>query len=71
MALVDFPAPISLCAITSLIGVFTTAGVQLFEEHRFDLNWSVMSFGHLVGFSVLVSSLLALLPFFRMRKHRL
>ncbi|KAK4794602.1 hypothetical protein SAY86_012596 [Trapa natans] len=52
-ALGDFPAPISLCSITSLIGVFTTAGVQLFEDGRFDLVWSNMSFGHLFGFSIL------------------
>ncbi|PKI41562.1 hypothetical protein CRG98_038073 [Punica granatum] len=56
-ALGDFPAPISLCAITSLIGVFTTAGVQLLEDHRFDLNWSIMSFGNLVGFSVLAGAI--------------
>lgn len=53
----DFPAPISLCAITSLIGVFTTAAVQLFEDHGFDFDWSVMSFGNLVYFSLLAGAI--------------
>ncbi|KAI3408039.1 uncharacterized protein J3R85_020520 [Psidium guajava] len=48
-----FPAPISLCAITSLIGVFTTAAVQLFEEHKLVFSVPLVSFGNLVGFSVL------------------
>ncbi|XP_030515298.1 WAT1-related protein At5g47470 isoform X1 [Rhodamnia argentea] len=48
-----FPAPMSLCAITSLIGVFITAAVQLFEEHKLVFSVPLVSFGNLVGFSIL------------------
>ncbi|KAG5228932.1 integral membrane family protein [Salix suchowensis] len=37
--LVDFPAPMSLCAITSLIGVVITAAVQLIQNHKLDIGW--------------------------------
>ncbi|KAF8032816.1 hypothetical protein BT93_D1639 [Corymbia citriodora subsp. variegata] len=53
VALVDFPAPISLVAITSLIGSIVTAAVQLFEDHKLDNTWSGLSFGMLVVFSFL------------------
>lgn len=67
-----FPAPMSLCAITSLIGAFTTAAVQLFEDHKLMFSLPLVSFGNLVGFSVLVSGnefapriyYIASLPFF-------
>ncbi|GAV85063.1 EamA domain-containing protein [Cephalotus follicularis] len=49
----DFPAPISLCASTSIIGVFTTAAVQLLQDHKFDLGWPLVSIGDLIGYSVL------------------
>ncbi|KAK9020826.1 hypothetical protein V6N11_010838 [Hibiscus sabdariffa] len=49
----DFPAPMSLCAITSLIGVIITSLVQLFEIH--DLQWGspLVSGWDLLGFSLL------------------
>ncbi|XVE57646.1 hypothetical protein DITRI_Ditri04bG0106500 [Diplodiscus trichospermus] len=50
----DFPAPISLCAITSLIGVIITAIVQLFEVHDLQWGWPLVSFRDLIGFSLLV-----------------
>ncbi|KAJ7944741.1 WAT1-related protein [Quillaja saponaria] len=52
-ALGDFPAPMSLCAITSLIGVFMTATVQLFEEQRLDSGWPLVSVADMIGYSVL------------------
>ncbi|KAH9777243.1 WAT1-related protein [Citrus sinensis] len=35
----DFPAPMSLCAITSLIGVFVTTVVELLQNHKLDFGW--------------------------------
>ncbi|XP_059645407.1 WAT1-related protein At5g47470 [Cornus florida] len=52
-ALVDFPAPVSMCAITSLIGAITTAVLQLIQEHKLETGWPAMSFGHLIGYSLL------------------
>ncbi|XP_031248500.1 WAT1-related protein At5g47470 [Pistacia vera] len=52
ITLVDFPVPISLCAITSLIGVVITAIVQFIQEHKLDFGWE-FGFAHIVGYSVL------------------
>ncbi|XP_024935109.3 WAT1-related protein At5g47470 isoform X1 [Ziziphus jujuba] len=49
----DFPAPISLCAITSLIGVFITGAVQLFQDHKFEIGLPFVSVGDMIGYSVL------------------
>ncbi|MBA0852888.1 hypothetical protein Goshw_010880 [Gossypium schwendimanii] len=49
----DFPAPMSLCAITSLIGVIITALVQLVENHVFQWNWPLVDVRVLLGFSLL------------------
>ncbi|KAL0550408.1 hypothetical protein IC582_014918 [Cucumis melo] len=38
----DFPAPMSLCAITSLIGVLLTIGVQIVQYHRIDIAWPLL-----------------------------
>ncbi|KAL4384537.1 hypothetical protein GQ457_15G010520 [Hibiscus cannabinus] len=56
----DFPAPMSLCAITSLIGVIITSLVQLFEIH--DLEWGspLVSGWDLLGFSLLVCKYVSL-----------
>ncbi|KAF2313087.1 hypothetical protein GH714_009192 [Hevea brasiliensis] len=50
----DFPAPMSLCAITSLIGVVITAIVQWFQDHNFGITWPLMELGDLIGYSLLV-----------------
>ncbi|KAI4311647.1 hypothetical protein MLD38_036526 [Melastoma candidum] len=47
----NFPAPMSLSAVTSLIGVFTTMAVELIERHRIDFVGSATTFGSLIGFS--------------------
>jgi hypothetical protein len=52
----DFPAPISLCAITSLIGVIITAIVELVLNHRVDVGWPLMRLGTLICYSILVIS---------------
>ncbi|KAG6782364.1 hypothetical protein POTOM_011763 [Populus tomentosa] len=49
----DFPAPISLCAITSLIGVIITAIVELVLNHRVDVGWPLMRLGTLICYSIL------------------
>ncbi|XP_068318755.1 WAT1-related protein At5g47470-like [Pyrus communis] len=49
----DFPAPISLCAITSLIGVFLTAAVQFIQDHKIETGWPLVSAKQLIGFSLL------------------
>ncbi|XVE65089.1 hypothetical protein DITRI_Ditri07aG0154200 [Diplodiscus trichospermus] len=49
----DFPAPMSLCAITSLIGVIITAAVQLVEDHDLQWGWPLVSVRDLIGFSLL------------------
>ncbi|KAE8683786.1 WAT1-related protein [Hibiscus syriacus] len=49
----NFPAPMSLCAITSLIGVIITSLVQLFENHDFEWGWPLVSAWNLLGFSIL------------------
>ncbi|XWS61997.1 hypothetical protein CRYUN_Cryun07bG0173000 [Craigia yunnanensis] len=49
----DFPAPMSLCAITSLIGVIITAMVQLVEDHDLEWGWPLVSVRDLIGFSLL------------------
>lgn len=49
----DFPAPISLCAITSFIGVVITAMVQVVQDHKFDFGWPLVSTRDLIAYSVL------------------
>ncbi|KAL3743287.1 hypothetical protein ACJRO7_018570 [Eucalyptus globulus] len=53
VTLADFPAPISMVAITSLIGSIMAATVQLFEDHKLDNGWPFLSFGMLVALSFL------------------
>ncbi|KAF9689888.1 hypothetical protein SADUNF_Sadunf01G0139200 [Salix dunnii] len=50
--LVDFPAPMSLCAITSLIGVVITAAVQLIQNHKLDIGWPLVRLEDLICYSV-------------------
>ncbi|KAA8522219.1 hypothetical protein F0562_012892 [Nyssa sinensis] len=52
----DFPAPISLCVITSFIGVILTAIAQLIQEHRLEIGWPLVSVGNLIGYSLLVGT---------------
>ncbi|CAB4309998.1 unnamed protein product [Prunus armeniaca] len=52
----DFPAPMSLCAITSLIGVFITAAVQFVQDRKIETDWPLVSAKDLVGFSLLAGT---------------
>lgn len=54
--LVDFPAPMSLCSLTSFFGTFMTATVQLVEDHEFKPGWPLLSVGDMIGYSLLVIS---------------
>ncbi|KAE8671749.1 WAT1-related protein [Hibiscus syriacus] len=47
----NFPAPMSLCAITSLIGVIITSLVQLFENQDFEWGWPLGGAGICVSFN--------------------
>lgn len=50
----DFAAPMSLSAITSLLGALMTLIAQLLEAHSFDIGWPLISFGNLLSYSFLV-----------------
>ncbi|ONI06580.1 hypothetical protein PRUPE_5G068400 [Prunus persica] len=52
----DFPAPMSLCAITSLIGVFITAAIQFVQDRKIETGWPLVSAKDLVGFSLLAGT---------------
>ncbi|KAJ4955193.1 hypothetical protein NE237_011976 [Protea cynaroides] len=41
-AMVDFPAPITMCAATALIGGILTAIVQFIQEHRLEFGWPLV-----------------------------
>ncbi|MED6157041.1 hypothetical protein PIB30_019702 [Stylosanthes scabra] len=52
----DFAAPMSLGAITSLLGAFMTAVVQLLTEHQVKIDWQVLRFRDLIGYSLLAGA---------------
>ncbi|CAJ1943352.1 unnamed protein product [Sphenostylis stenocarpa] len=49
----DFPAPMSLSAITCFFGTFMTAAVQLIQDHEFKTGWPVVGIGDLIGYYLL------------------
>ncbi|KAH7549623.1 hypothetical protein JRO89_XS13G0057300 [Xanthoceras sorbifolium] len=53
----DFPAPISLCAITSFIGVFITAIVELLQDHKLEFGWPLVSPANMVCYSLLLGTI--------------
>lgn len=55
-ALRDFAAPMSLSAVTSLVGGLMTAFVQVAGDHELQTGLQLLSFGDLIGYSVLVIS---------------
>lgn len=65
----DFPAPISLCAITSFIGVFITAAVQFIQDHKIETGWPLVSARDLIGFSLLVSMIFVVFIFETQSQH--
>ncbi|KAG5039786.1 hypothetical protein JHK82_011935 [Glycine max] len=52
----DFPAPMSLCAITSFFGTFMTAAVQLVEDHEFKTGWPIVGVGDMIAYSLLAGA---------------
>lgn len=53
----DFPAPISLCAITSLIGVLITVAIEFVNDHHLEVLRPHVAVNALMGYSILVCSL--------------
>nr|DAD47782.1 TPA_asm: hypothetical protein HUJ06_017719 [Nelumbo nucifera] len=53
-ALGDFPAPMSVSAITSFIGGILTLVVQLIEDHRIDTSWQLVSALQIIEYSLLL-----------------
>ncbi|XP_004508915.1 WAT1-related protein At5g47470-like [Cicer arietinum] len=49
----EFPAPMSVCAITSFLGGFITAAAQLLEYHKINTGWPLVSVGDMIGYSLL------------------
>ncbi|KAI3689686.1 hypothetical protein L2E82_47651 [Cichorium intybus] len=56
LALGNMPAPISLCAITSLIGVMLTVMVEFIEDQTFGKGWHVWSLKQLTFYSLLAGT---------------
>ncbi|KAL2321566.1 hypothetical protein Fmac_025945 [Flemingia macrophylla] len=52
----DFPAPMSLCAVTSFFGTFMTAAVQVVEDHEFKTEWPFVSVRDMIGYSLLAGT---------------
>lgn len=55
----DFPAPISLSTITSLMGVLLTGIAQLIQDGRIDIGWPLLSIKDIMCYSVLAGSISA------------
>ncbi|KAK7330768.1 hypothetical protein VNO77_24967 [Canavalia gladiata] len=51
-----FPAPMSLCALTSFFGTFMTVAFQLLEDHQFITGWPFVSVGDMIGYSLLAGA---------------
>ncbi|XP_058757723.1 WAT1-related protein At5g47470-like [Vicia villosa] len=49
----EFPAPMSLCAITSFLGGVITTAAQLIEYHEIKTGYPLVSVGDMIGYSVL------------------
>ncbi|KGN50255.1 WAT1-related protein At5g47470 [Cucumis sativus] len=52
-ALGELPAPMSLSAITSFIGVFTTAAIMLLQNHNLLTDLSILNIKDLLSYSLL------------------
>ncbi|KAK6935174.1 EamA domain [Dillenia turbinata] len=53
VALVEFPAPISICLLTSLIGGALTALLELLQSRTIDLGLQILGVRGLIGLSIL------------------
>ncbi|XP_047171623.1 WAT1-related protein At5g47470-like isoform X2 [Vigna umbellata] len=52
----DFPAPMSLGAITSLLSAFMTATVQVLEKHRLKTGRLLLRSGNLIGYFIMAGA---------------
>ncbi|XP_027914991.1 WAT1-related protein At5g47470 isoform X2 [Vigna unguiculata] len=52
----DFPAPMSLGAVTSLLSAFMTATVQVLEKHRLKTGQLLVRSGNLIGYFILAGA---------------
>ncbi|PIN02388.1 hypothetical protein CDL12_25096 [Handroanthus impetiginosus] len=52
----EFPAPMSLCATTSLIGMLITTVLQFIEDHTWDPGWPQLSIQEMISYSILAGS---------------
>ncbi|WVZ09803.1 hypothetical protein V8G54_014333 [Vigna mungo] len=50
----NFPAPMSLGAITSLLSAFMTATIQVLEKHRLKTGRLLLRSGNLIGYFIMV-----------------
>jgi uncharacterized membrane protein YoaT (DUF817 family) len=66
----EFPAPMSLSAITSFFGGLITTAAQLIEYHEFKTGWPLVSAGDMIGYSVLVILLLTIQCTLLIKKRR-
>ncbi|XP_050227080.1 WAT1-related protein At5g47470 isoform X2 [Mercurialis annua] len=53
----DFPAPMSLCTITSFIGVIMTSMVHWFQGSGSGLTWPPLLLGELIGYSLVAGAI--------------
>ncbi|ERN00740.1 hypothetical protein AMTRI_Chr13g83660 [Amborella trichopoda] len=51
--LAEYPAPLSLCAITSLIGAFITTIVKLLQDRNLDTGLPSMGYGYLISIALM------------------
>ncbi|PON40661.1 Plant-drug/metabolite exporter [Parasponia andersonii] len=49
----EFPAPMSLCVVTSFIGVVLTAAWQILRNHKIETGWPLLSVSNLIAYSLL------------------
>ncbi|XP_058085362.1 WAT1-related protein At5g47470-like isoform X1 [Magnolia sinica] len=54
--LAEFPAPLTLCSVTSLIGTFLTGVLQFIQEGKIEIGTPLLTVGTLVGLSALGGS---------------
>ncbi|XP_022631471.1 WAT1-related protein At5g47470 [Vigna radiata var. radiata] len=52
----DFPAPMSLGAITSLLSAFMTATIQVLEKHRLKTGRLLLRSGNLIGYFIMAGA---------------
>ncbi|XP_077235429.1 nodulin MtN21 /EamA-like transporter family protein [Tasmannia lanceolata] len=65
-AMGDFPAPLSLCAVSSLIGSILTGILQLIQQGNLDAGSEFMSAGSLVAYAIMGGTVGGLCTAFQM-----